>query len=326
MSRARGTYSTVENWVLDVAPTLKGVTGWVLLKIATQANYKRKTVTIGQLMDALAYDARTLNKACAFLVQEGYVLCTDGEHVLRGACTPLAQAVNKARTSLADGNAPQTVETGNYPAITSHNKKEEEGIQKEGNKDLKDPPTPQGGEAQDSTAPVVIAEAEDGQGGEQPEQRTPDGEAADAATAPSSAPVQDGPQFPANAEKTDATGKKKVPRRRAAPDFDPLTLALPDCVPADIWAEWVAHRADIRKPLTQAAAVLTVRGLETAHANAWDVADAVHEAITGRWTGCVFDKHRQPNPRPAHVVQFPTRRDYAGAANDAAPAPRRTYE
>ena len=91
MSRTKGTYSTLENWALDLAPTLPGAAGWVLLKLAAQVNYKRKTMTIGQLIDALPYKERSLQQACAHLVQAGYALCADGAYVLRGACTPLAQ-------------------------------------------------------------------------------------------------------------------------------------------------------------------------------------------------------------------------------------------
>ena len=44
-------------------------------------------------------------------------------------------------------------------------------------------------------------------------------------------------------------------------------------------------------------AVLTLRGLETAHNNGWDVTNLVHDAIANRWSGCVIDEQRQPNPR-----------------------------
>lgn len=306
MSRQRGTYSTVENWVLEVAPTLKGVAGWVLVKIAAQANYKRKTITIGGLMDSLGYDVRTLTKACAFLEQEGYVLCANGEHVLRGACTNLAQGVNKARASLANQSVSQSRKTGIYSEIAVHNKKEEEGIQKEEEKGLKNPPTPQGGEAQKSTAPVSPEQESFPEQRESEQHISPNGEAADAADS-DVASSQNANQAHSDAQESNAATTEKFPRRAAkaaAPAFDPLSLALPACVPADIWADWCDHRASGKHPMTERAAKLTLKGLEVAHENGWDVTDILSTAIMRGWTGCIFEQHRAPNPRPAHVVPF----------------------
>lgn len=263
MSRSRGTYSTLENWVLDLAPTLPGAAGWVLLKLAAQVNYKRKTMTIGQLIDALPYKERTLQQACACLVQEGYVLCAGSEYVLRGACADLAQALRKNAHPEQPKKYDSDVETssGNF-GITPHNKKESEGIEKKELKDKNTPLTPQGGS----------------QAGE----------------SESSAPDQAQTQG-SEAQQTNAADTEHVPRRRAAaPPSLPDDLAALPGVP-EAWQQWLKYAREVRLKITESVADAQFIKLRRLHADGWDLPHIVQHAIETNWKS--FYEIRGEKPR-----------------------------
>lgn len=109
-----------------------------------------------------------------------------------------------------------------------------------------------------------------------------------------------------NSKNSVSGSKKPIKAKKGA--FDALSLALPDCISFDAWGEFVAHRKDKRKPLTERAAKMTIRQLEKAHELGWCVTEMIQDAIANGWTGCVFDKHRAPNPNPkrpaSHIIQF----------------------
>ena len=127
MSRTKGTYTTLENWALDLAPSLPGAAGWVLVALARQVNYKRQTLTVGQMIDSLPFKERTVQIACAYLAAEGYILTQGGAHVLRGARAELAQDLRKNVRIEWDVNTRQEGETTKvYFGITRHNQKESE--------------------------------------------------------------------------------------------------------------------------------------------------------------------------------------------------------
>jgi hypothetical protein len=134
VSRNRGTYTSMYNWALDLAPSLPGAGGWVLNVLNRQANYRAASRTVGQLVDALPYKQRSIETALSYLVAEGYVISCGNEYVLRGACTELAQGL---RTNLRSGYDVKSVQdeetTRIYFSISSPKKKEgkEEG-RKEG--------------------------------------------------------------------------------------------------------------------------------------------------------------------------------------------------
>ncbi|WP_407570706.1 hypothetical protein [Deinococcus altitudinis] len=134
MSRNRGTYTSMYNWALDLAPALPGAAGWVLEVLNRQANYRAASRTVGQLVDALPYKQRSIEVALRHLVTEGYAISCGNEYVLRGACTELAQGL---RTNLRSEYEVKSVLDGEttriYFFITSPKKKEgkEEG-RKEG--------------------------------------------------------------------------------------------------------------------------------------------------------------------------------------------------
>ncbi len=215
MSRARGTYTTLENWALDLAPTLPGAAGWVLIRLAQRANYTRKTMTVGQLMDVLPYQPRALQIALAHLVAHGHAEAHGNAYCLRGARTSLAQ---DARTNVRpeEGeNARQDEETQDANSgITEHKKKEVEGKEEIENTT---PVTPQGGTAREPAAPEVqdhtwMDEAEQAMTAEG---LAPDGAPAGAGEDPEVAVGDTPPEAPRAARP--AKAGPKVPRAAATP-------------------------------------------------------------------------------------------------------------
>ncbi len=57
------------------------------------------------------------------------------------------------------------------------------------------------------------------------------------------------PQGGDDAASSPGKAQPKPERKPRAPTFDPVS-ACPDCVTPDVWAKWVQHRREIRKPLT----------------------------------------------------------------------------
>lgn len=74
MGRARGTYTVHTNWVDDLAPTLPGAAGWVLLRLDAQASQREQGMSPGTLYDALPFSSRTIEKALNHLIIEGYAV------------------------------------------------------------------------------------------------------------------------------------------------------------------------------------------------------------------------------------------------------------
>lgn len=80
--------------------------------------------------------------------------------------------------------------------------------------------------------------------------------------------------------------------------FDPLT-AKPANVTAEVWADWVAHRKEIRKPLTETSCKRQAKELE-GHATP-DV--VILLSITNGWTG-LFPEKVSANVRPIQQSRF----------------------
>lgn len=307
MARPKGTYTTLENWALDLAPTLPGAAGWVLLALSRQSNYRRQEMTTGDLINALPYKERTIQLALAFLVAEGYVLAHNGAHVLRGACTSLAQDARTNVRHQQGRNAHPAQESAKAnPAIEGHKGRNKEGIQKEEQKQT--PPTPQGGEARDSTAPGVqdqVPATVAGQG------LSPDGEAADAAVAdlPLTAEVQTTRKA---RRETKATSTEQVPaaRRAAALPELPADLAAVPGLP-EAWAAWLQYRRERRLATAPSTATGMFNKLRQLAAEGHGPVEVIHTSITNGWQG-LFPL------RAAHVVKFTPRPQTTDQANHQA--------
>lgn len=73
--------------------------------------------------------------------------------------------------------------------------------------------------------------------------------------------------------------------------------ALPACVPADLWADFIADRKERKKPLTTRAQKLALTRLELLHAAGQDVAEVIRQSIERGWSG-LFPIKAEPAPGP----------------------------
>lgn len=67
--------------------------------------------------------------------------------------------------------------------------------------------------------------------------------------------------------------------------FDPLKIELPACIPADVWTQWVTHRVQIKKRLTELAAKEQLAALARWHADGFDPTQIIKKSVTNGWTG-----------------------------------------
>lgn len=123
------------------------------------------------------------------------------------------------------------------------------------------------------------------------------------------------PQTPAGESPSSEKQKSKSSGRGGAakpPAYDALTYPIPDWIPAEIWADWCAHRTQIKHPLTELAAKATVRDLEGLRQKGWDPVNLINRSIANGWRG-IIEPNGQP-PKPQQQQQAPQN------------APRRTFE
>lgn len=86
------------------------------------------------------------------------------------------------------------------------------------------------------------------------------------------------------------TPPQQVPSNRKEPSknrkSNPKTeIDLPDWLPADVWADWVDHRQEIKKPMTARGAELTLAKLTKLRLKGHDPTELIENAIESRWQG-----------------------------------------
>ena len=74
MARERGTYAVIDNWARKLAPTLPGAAGWVLLELSAQASHREQGMTPGNLLDAIPFTSRTIDKGIVYLIIHGHAV------------------------------------------------------------------------------------------------------------------------------------------------------------------------------------------------------------------------------------------------------------
>lgn len=85
----------------------------------------------------------------------------------------------------------------------------------------------------------------------------------------------------------------RQPQNTASKDRDIYPpQGLPDCVPCDAWADYVQHRRQIRKPLTEAAARRAANTLLRLHGEGQSVRQVIDKSIECGWTGLFGFKHQ----------------------------------
>jgi hypothetical protein len=74
-----------------------------------------------------------------------------------------------------------------------------------------------------------------------------------------------------------------------------LDVCLPSWLPENVWAEWVSHRAEIRKPLSQRAAELTIAKIVKLRLAGHDAKTLIENAIENGWQGIYAPRTEKPN-------------------------------
>jgi hypothetical protein len=118
-------------------------------------------------------------------------------------------------------------------------------------------------------------------------------------TSAADAPVQMPPPTRANAAPdpcSSRTGPVQMPHpNRKEPSenrkgtkskgADAPIVMVPDWIPGEAWADFVAHRKSIRKPLTSKAAELAIRALAELRAKGQRPTAVIEQSIAAGWTG-----------------------------------------
>lgn len=82
-----------------------------------------------------------------------------------------------------------------------------------------------------------------------------------------------------------------VKAKKVAPPPVEAEQELPDYLDKELWADWVEYRSKSGKPVLPSTIKYSIRKMEKAHANGWDVNELLTEALAKQWQGFVFDKH-----------------------------------
>lgn len=90
----------------------------------------------------------------------------------------------------------------------------------------------------------------------------------------------------------------KAARKHAA-KFDATTIELPDWLPRETWADWVADRRERRKPLSSRAAEKQLKQLAQLKAEGHDPVSVIDSSIANGWQGLFAPKGASRTERHA---------------------------
>lgn len=256
--------TSVPNWVLEALPSLSNNSDTqILIFLAARSRYRNAAYGPGALTDELQLDSRTIRSSLKRLREFGYIVSGGGVHSLRGACAKFAQPLSKQCATNVQPMRKSTPKQTDENSV-SDDKSEKPTLDKDSNRlkrtskdsSKQKPPIPQG-EPSDLSRTVEELKAE--------------------------------------IEQLKAKPKRKS-KSKAKDDFDPHGIDLPTGIERKIWVEWCAHRKAKRKALTERSATQTLNGLKEALKHGWDANCLLRDSIANDWTGCVFEKHKAPNP------------------------------
>lgn len=93
--------------------------------------------------------------------------------------------------------------------------------------------------------------------------------------------------------------------RKKSKQMDEIEIELPAWLPADAWQDWVEHRREIKAPLTQRAAELSIKTLAKLKAQGNNPVEVIEQSVlSGKWTALypLKDRHGgQPGSAKQHV-------------------------
>lgn len=115
-----------------------------------------------------------------------------------------------------------------------------------------------------------------------------------AAPAPPPCSSRTGPVQELHPNRKEPSENRKGTKSKGA---DAPVVEVPDWIPGEVWADFVAHRKAIRKPLTPKAAELAIRTLAQLRATGQSPTAVIEQSIAAGWTGLFPLK---TNPGVAH--------------------------
>lgn len=78
---------------------------------------------------------------------------------------------------------------------------------------------------------------------------------------------------------------------------------IPDFIDPEIWADFVEHRKNIKKPINDSTMWYMMPDIMKAHNNGWDVNELIANAIAKGWAAFVFhDPHKISRPNGKEIV------------------------
>ncbi|UQN06793.1 hypothetical protein [Deinococcus sp. QL22] len=272
----RGEDTVIPNWALDAIQDMTLAADIrVLLFLTRHRQYRGNTFSTKQLAIALEIDVRTVQTSTLRLASEGLILSGEGLHCslesasrVQGIRKPLAKPLQKDSHQDQENNVQDVISE-------SLNK----GSKEERNKRKNIPPTPQGGEAQNPTAPM--------------------GE-------PVIDPVQVEVQTPAR-QKTNATDKKNVPAaRRGAAALPPLPddLAAVAGLP-EAWDRWMLYRRERQLATAPSTATGMFNKLRDLASKGHPPVEVIQTSIDNGWQGLfpIRVQNLKFTPRPQTTEQ-----------------------
>ena len=99
---------------------------------------------------------------------------------------------------------------------------------------------------------------------------------------------------PSACEEVSASQQKT---KKAKPAFDVSIMELPEWLPRDAWTEFVEHRRETKKPLTERAAKTNLKKLSQFRSKGQDPRAVIDQTIAAGWTGLFEVKTGRKTPK-----------------------------
>lgn len=94
-----------------------------------------------------------------------------------------------------------------------------------------------------------------------------------------------------NRKEPSSTGAGKKSKKT-----DDIQVELPDWLPDDSWTDWVEHRREVKAPLTQRAAELSIAKLDRLRAQGHSPVEVIEQSVlSGKWTDLYPIKDQMQN-------------------------------
>ena len=102
-----------------------------------------------------------------------------------------------------------------------------------------------------------------------------------------------------------SSGTPSTPTVKRRPPFDASAMRIPAWLPLDAWNEFVQHRRELRKPLTERAANANIKKLAVFHSTGQNLRAVIEQTIASGWTGLFELKGLSKSVKPVASTDDP---------------------